>query len=45
MTKDLLEDNNDLEKLLYPIIHLKGNDIDLQLLTVKFNTVKNIILC
>ena len=26
--KDLLEDNNDLEKLLYPIIHLKGNDIE-----------------
>jgi len=24
----LLEDNNDLEKLLYPIIHLKGNDIE-----------------
>ena len=27
--KDLLEDNNDLEKLLYPIIHLKGNDIEI----------------
>ena len=26
--KDLLEDNNDLEKLLYPIIHLRGNDIE-----------------
>jgi len=26
--RDLLEDNNDLEKLLYPIIHLKGNDIE-----------------
>ena len=26
--KDLLEDNNDLEKLLYPIIHLKGEDIE-----------------
>ena len=26
--KDLLEDNNDLEKLLYPIVHLKGNDIE-----------------
>ena len=26
--KDLLEDNNDIEKLLYPIIHLKGNDIE-----------------
>jgi topoisomerase-4 subunit B len=27
--KDLLEDNNDLNKLLYPIIHLKGNDIEI----------------
>ena len=27
--KDLLEDNNDFEKLLYPIIHLKGNDIEI----------------
>lgn len=27
--KDLLEDNNDLDKLLYPIIHLKGNDIEI----------------
>ena len=27
--KDLLEDNNDLEKLLYPIIHLRGNDIEI----------------
>ena len=26
--KDLLEDNNDIEKLLYPIIHLKGDDIE-----------------
>ena len=26
--RDLLEDNNDLEKLLYPIIHLRGNDIE-----------------
>ena len=42
--KDLLEDNNDFDKLLYPIIHLKGNDIEIQLPTVKFNTVKNIIL-
>ena len=29
--KDLLEDNNDVEKLLYPIIHLKGNDIEIAL--------------
>tara|TARA_B110001450_G_scaffold100237_1_gene95018 strand:+ start:3508 stop:5361 length:1854 start_codon:yes stop_codon:yes gene_type:complete len=29
--KDLLEDNNDIEKLLYPIIHLKGNDIEVAL--------------
>jgi topoisomerase-4 subunit B len=29
--KDLLEDNNDVEKLLYPIIHLKGNDIEVAL--------------
>ena len=26
--KDLLEDNNSKEDLLYPIIHLKGNDIE-----------------
>ncbi len=26
--KDLLEDNNSLEDLLYPIIHLKGEDIE-----------------
>ena len=26
--KDLLEDNNDIEKLLYPIIHIKGEDIE-----------------
>ncbi len=26
--KDLLEDNNTQEDLLYPIIHLKGNDIE-----------------
>ena len=29
--KDLLEDNNDKEKLLYPIIHLKGEDIEIAL--------------
>ena len=29
--KDLLEDNNDVDKLLYPIIHLKGNDIEIAL--------------
>ena len=29
--KDLLEDNNDIEKLLYPIIHLKGDDIEIAL--------------
>ena len=29
--KDLLEDNNDTEKLLYPIIHLKGEDIEIAL--------------
>ncbi|MCW5516680.1 DNA topoisomerase IV subunit B [Muriicola sp. Z0-33] len=26
--KDLLEDNNSTEDMLYPIIHLKGNDIE-----------------
>ncbi|MBC7000140.1 DNA topoisomerase IV subunit B [Cytophaga sp. FL35] len=26
--KDLLEDNNNAENLLYPVIHLKGNDIE-----------------
>lgn len=26
--KDLLEDNNSLEDMLYPIIHLKGDDIE-----------------
>ena len=26
--KDLLEDNNNLEDMLYPIIHLKGEDIE-----------------
>lgn len=26
--KDLLEDNNKMEDMLYPIIHLKGNDIE-----------------
>ena len=26
--KDLLEDNNNVEDFLYPIIHLKGNDIE-----------------
>ena len=29
--KDLLEDNNDIDKLLYPIIHLKGDDIEVAL--------------
>jgi len=29
--KDLLQDNNELDKLLYPIIHLKGNDIEIAL--------------
>lgn len=27
--KDLLEDNNNAEDMLYPIIHLKGNDIEI----------------
>ncbi|WP_425236918.1 DNA topoisomerase IV subunit B [Ulvibacterium sp.] len=27
--KDLLEDNNNVEDMLYPIIHLKGNDIEI----------------
>ena len=27
--KDLIEDNNNTEDFLYPIIHLKGNDIEL----------------
>ncbi|MBT8187711.1 MAG: type IIA DNA topoisomerase subunit B [Croceitalea sp.] len=26
--KDLLEDNNNVDDMLYPIIHLKGNDIE-----------------
>jgi len=26
--KDLLEDNNNIEDMLYPIIHLRGNDIE-----------------
>ncbi|WP_298480036.1 DNA topoisomerase IV subunit B [uncultured Maribacter sp.] len=26
--KDLLEDNNNVEDMLYPVIHLKGNDIE-----------------
>ena len=29
--KDLLEDNNEIDKLLYPIIHLKGDDIEVAL--------------
>lgn len=29
--KDLLEDNNNKEDMLYPIIHLRGNDIELAL--------------
>ena len=29
--KDLLEDNNNQEDFLYPIIHLKGNDIEIAL--------------
>ncbi len=29
--KDLLEDNNNQEDMLYPIIHLKGNDIEVAL--------------
>ena len=29
--KDLLEDNNDIDKLLYPIIHLNGDDIEVAL--------------
>tara|TARA_B100001093_G_scaffold61320_1_gene51622 strand:- start:27561 stop:29411 length:1851 start_codon:yes stop_codon:yes gene_type:complete len=29
--KDLLEDNNEIDKLLYPIIHLKGYDIEVAL--------------
>ena len=40
--KDLLEDNNELDKLLYPIIHLKGNDIEIALTHSKVSIVKNI---
>ncbi|NQY06095.1 MAG: type IIA DNA topoisomerase subunit B [Flavobacteriaceae bacterium] len=29
--KDLLEDNNNKEDMLYPIIHLRGNDIEIAL--------------
>lgn len=29
--KDLLEDNNSAEDMLYPVIHLKGNDIEVAL--------------
>ncbi|SNR48051.1 topoisomerase-4 subunit B [Maribacter sedimenticola] len=29
--KDLLEDNNNMEDLLYPVIHLKGEDIEVAL--------------
>ena len=29
--KDLIEDNNNAEDFLYPIIHLKGNDIEIAL--------------
>ncbi len=29
--KDLLEDNNNTEDFLYPVIHLKGNDIEVAL--------------
>jgi len=29
--KDLIEDNNNSEDFLYPVIHLKGNDIELAL--------------
>lgn len=29
--KDLLEDNNNVSDMLYPIIHLKGNDIEIAL--------------
>lgn len=29
--KDLLEDNNNIEGLLYPVIHLKGDDIEVAL--------------
>ena len=29
--KDLLEDNNNMEDMLYPIIHLKGDDIEIAL--------------
>jgi len=29
--KDLLEDNNNIEDLLYPVIHLKGDDIEVAL--------------
>ena len=29
--KDLLEDNNNIEDMLYPIIHLRGNDIEVAL--------------
>ncbi len=34
--RDLLEENNDIDKLLYPIIHLKGNDIEIALTHSKF---------
>ena len=41
--KDLLEDNNDIEKLLYPIIHLKGDDIEIALTHI-FGIVKTMAL-
>ena len=43
--KDLLEDNNNVEDMLYPIIHLRGVMIlKSQCLTVKHNIQKSIIL-
>ena len=42
--KDLLEDNNNADDMLYPIIHLRGNDIEVAIRIAKPNTAKNTTL-
>ena len=37
--KDLIEDNNNAEDFLYPIIHLKGNDIEIALTHNKLSLI------
>ena len=42
--KDLIEDNNKVDDLLYPVIHLKGPDIEVAITHSKTSTAKNTTL-